>query len=255
MARRNAFDETRGPVPVVILVGADKGGVGKTTTSRALLDYYAAHNLLVRAFDTETPRGTLKRFHADITDVVDITTVADQMSIIDTLESSEVKISVIDIRAGLLSRTLQAFEDIGFLQAAREGQFAVHVVHVLGSSIASLEEIEEVAPFVEDLTYYVAKNFINESDFFEWDEATYNKYFKRLKNAVELTVPKLHEMAYEQVDISGLPFSEFVANKTRHGDNAGFSFVLRGYVRKWMADVSAEFDRVGLGKVVSGDGG
>lgn len=253
MARRKSSEENKGPTPTVILVGADKGGVGKTTISRALLDYFATNSTLVRAFDTETPRGTLKRFHSDITDIVDITTVADQMSIIDTLETTEIKISVIDIRAGLLSRTLQALEDIGFLEAARDGQFAVHVVHVLGSSIASLEEIEEVAPYVEDLTYYVAKNFINESDFFEWDEATYNKYFKRLKNAVELTVPKLHEMAYEQVDISGLPFSDFVANKTARGDNAGFSFVLRGYVRKWMSDVSTEFDRVGLGQVVSSD--
>ena len=48
--------------PAVILVGADKGGVGKTTVSRVLLDYLAANNVLTRAFDTETPRGTLNRF-------------------------------------------------------------------------------------------------------------------------------------------------------------------------------------------------
>ena len=51
--------------PAVILVGADKGGVGKTTVSRALLDYFIAHNIPTRAFDTESPRGTLKRFHPD----------------------------------------------------------------------------------------------------------------------------------------------------------------------------------------------
>ena len=44
--------------PAVILVGADKGGVGKTTVSRALLDYFIAHNIPTRAFDTEAPRGT-----------------------------------------------------------------------------------------------------------------------------------------------------------------------------------------------------
>jgi Mrp family chromosome partitioning ATPase len=42
--------------PAVIVVGADKGGVGKTTIARALLDYLAANNVLTRAFDTETPR-------------------------------------------------------------------------------------------------------------------------------------------------------------------------------------------------------
>ena len=45
--------------PAVILVGADKGGVGKTTVSRALLDYLIAQSIPTRAFDTESPRGTL----------------------------------------------------------------------------------------------------------------------------------------------------------------------------------------------------
>ena len=66
--------------PAVILVGADKGGVGKTTVSRALLDYLAANNILARAFDTEHPRGTLKRFHPGQTEIVDITSTQDQMA-------------------------------------------------------------------------------------------------------------------------------------------------------------------------------
>src|SRR5207253_7093542 len=49
--------------PTVILVGADKGGVGKTIVARTLLDYLVANNVPARAFDTEAPKGTLKRFH------------------------------------------------------------------------------------------------------------------------------------------------------------------------------------------------
>jgi hypothetical protein len=30
--------------PALILVGADKGGVGKTTVARTLLDYFTAHH-------------------------------------------------------------------------------------------------------------------------------------------------------------------------------------------------------------------
>ena len=72
--------------PAVILVGADKGGVGKTTVSRTLLDYFASRKVPTRAFDTEHPRGTLSRFHPEITDVVDVTSVPDQMKIFDTIE-------------------------------------------------------------------------------------------------------------------------------------------------------------------------
>ena len=107
--------------PAVILVGADKGGVGKTTVSRTLLDYFIAHNVPTRAFDTESPRGTLKRFHPDITEVVDITTTSDQMKIFDTLNAASATVTVIDVRAGLMSPTLAALRDIGFLDAAQEG--------------------------------------------------------------------------------------------------------------------------------------
>ena len=55
--------------PAVVLIGADKGGVGKTTVARTLLDYFVAHQVEVRAFDTEVLRGTLKRFHPERTEI------------------------------------------------------------------------------------------------------------------------------------------------------------------------------------------
>src|SRR6201746_1982405 len=91
--------------PAVIVVGADKGGVGKTTVSRTVLDYFSANNVPTRAFDTESPRGTLKRFHPDVTEIVDMTTTSDQMKIFDTLNSSSPSVTVIDPSFGLLAPT------------------------------------------------------------------------------------------------------------------------------------------------------
>ena len=149
--------------PAVILVGADKGGVGKTTVARTLLDYFSAHQTPTRAFDTESPRGTLKRFHPDVTEVVDVTSVPDQMKIFDTLGSAEAKVTVIDVRAGLLSSTLRALSDIGFLESAKKGQITFAVFHILGPSIASLDEIAETAQFVGDASYFLVKNLINDT--------------------------------------------------------------------------------------------
>ena len=90
------------------------------------------------------------------------------------------------------------------------------------------------------------KNFINNTHYFEWDEKTHNSYFKSVKNAVEITIPKLPEMATEQVELASVPFGTFIANKKQSGDPASYSFVLRGYVRHWLGNVWAEYDRVGL---------
>ena len=232
--------------PAVILVGADKGGVGKTTVSRTLLDYFASRKIATRAFDTECPKGTLKRFYPDITDVVDVTSVSDQMKIFDTIESAAAQITLIDIRAGLMSPTLGALRDIGFLDMAKRSDLTFAVFHILGPSIASLEEIAETSKFLVDARYFLVKNFINNTSFFDWDERTYNSYFNRIKDAVEIGVPKLSEMAYEQVEVSAVPFATFIADKTASGAPASNSFVLRGYVRHWLGNVFAEYDRVRL---------
>jgi hypothetical protein len=237
--------------PAVILVGADKGGVGKTTVARTLIDYFGAHNVPLRAFDTESPRGTLKRFHPDLTEVVDVTQVADQMKIFDTLGNDVNKVTVIDVRAGLLSPTLKALGEIGLLDSAKKGQITFVVFHILGPSIASLEEIAETANTVGDANYFLVKNFVNSTTFFEWDPATYNSYFKRIKGAAEISVPKLNEMAYEQVEVASTPFVGFVANKDARGENANYSFVLRGYVRHWLGNVWGEYDRVNLMDLVA----
>ena len=238
--------------PTVILVGADKGGVGKTTVSRTLLDYFTAHQVPTRAFDSEAPKGTLKRFHPDITDVVDVTTIPDQMRIFDTL--SDAAVTVIDVRAGLLSPTLRALRDIGFLDAVKKGQITFAVFHILGSSLASLNEIEDTSTFTTDAKYFLVKNYFNNTSFFEWDQPTHAAYFKRFKDAVEITIPKLNEMAYEQVELASVPFLTFVANKNQKGDAANYSFVLRGYVRHWLGNVWGEYDRIKLNDFVASAG-
>src|SRR5216684_2635513 len=200
--------------PVVIVVGADKGGVGKTTVSRTLLDYFDTNNIPTRAFDTESPRGTLKRFHPDTTEIVDMTTTSDQMKIFDTLNAAAPSVTVIDVRAGLMSPAL-----------------------------ASLNEIAETANFMQGAKYFLVKNFVNDTHFFEWDKTTYNFYFRKLQDATELSIPKLNEMAFEQVEIASVPFLKFIANKGVDDEAADYSFVLRGYVRHWLTNVWREFDR------------
>src|SRR6266700_2220965 len=166
--------------PVVLLIGADKGGVGKTTIARTVLDYLAANGTPARAFDTEFPRGTLKRFH------------------------------------------------------------------VVGPSVASLEEIGDITRYAGDHQYFVVKNFINETSFFDWHPEIYRSYLEKVKDAVQLNIPKLNEMACEQVDLAGVPLSTFIANKDTRGENGDYSLVLRGYVRTWLNQISGEYDRIRL---------
>lgn len=232
--------------PTLILVGADKGGVGKTTVSRALLDFFARKNVLTRAFDTENPRGTLKRFYPAITEIVDLGNVAHQMKVLDTLESANVPVTLVDFKAGNMTYSLDLFERIGVLEAARNGMFNIGLFHVIGPSIASLDEMAEIVKYMQGVQYVMSRNFINETNFFEWDQGTQRKYFSQVPKGHEINIPKLNEMAYEQVDLSGVTFKDFIDNRAADGQPGKFSFVLRGYVRKWCSEIDEEFSQVKL---------
>ena len=241
--------------PAVLIVGADKGGVGKTTITRTLLDYLVKNNTSARAFDGEFPRGTLKRFHPGQTEIVNLVSTPDQMRMLDTLTTSGEKVSVIDIRAGLLSPTLNALKDIGFFDAVRNDEYTFSLFHILGPSVSSLEEIGEILPFMKGGSYFAVKNFINEASFFDWDKNVYDNYFKQAKEAIEVNIPKLNEMACEQVELAGVPFSAFIKNRNPQGQAGNYSLVLRGYVKTWLGRVFDEFDRIGLiERLINGPG-
>ena len=142
------------------------------------------------------------------------------MKIFDTLNSAEAAVTLIDVRAGLMSPTLKALRDIGFIDAAKKGQITFAVFHILGPTIASLDEITETAAYLGDARYFMVKNFINNTHFFEWDEATHASYFKQIKDAVELVIPKLNEMATEQLELASVPYLTFIANKKQSGEPA-----------------------------------
>jgi hypothetical protein len=151
--------------PQVVIVGADKGGVGKTTVSRILLDFYEDRGVRTRAFDTETPVGVLKRFNSAVTEIVDLTHTDGQVAVFDNLHVAPV--TLIDIRAGLLSPSLKLLGELGFLSMSREGKLDVKVLHVIGSTVASFNEIAATAAALGDAKHYVVTNHINDASFFE----------------------------------------------------------------------------------------
>jgi hypothetical protein len=204
--------------PLVVIVGADKGGVGKTMVSRALLDYFAQNAIDYRAFDTEIPNGVLKRFYPGKTELVDLTDSDGQMKVFDTLGSA---VTVIDIRAGLLSPTLKTLKEIGYLDPAK---CKITVLHVLGNSQASVGEVKGITDAIATSRYIAVANRINETKF-EFP-------------AGSLDIPKMDVKAGESVDASSMSFSTY--GKT------GPSGVLRGYVNHWLGLVFAQFDAAKL---------
>ncbi len=214
-------------VPTVMIVGADKGGVGKTTLTRALLDYLKANAIDYRAFDTEPGPGVLKRFFP-AAEVVDLSKSDGQMTVFDTLQRS--RMTVIDCKAGLLSEIIQTLANIGLLDAVREGKLNLVILHVLGATVESLKEIEATASIIAGCRYFLVTNHINDTAYFGWGNPEAAAAMAMSEAVIDVT--KLDSLACEHVDKASVSFNDFVANQ----DN---SMVMRGKVRHWLGKVFA----------------
>ena len=73
---------------------------------------------------------------------------------------------------------------------------------------------------------------------------------QKAKSAHQLTIPHLNEMACEQVEVASVPFTTFIADKKQNGEAASYSFVLRGYVRHWLDNVWALYDRAKVNEML-----
>jgi hypothetical protein len=185
--------------PLIVIVGADKGGVRKTTVTRAFLDYLDAQGIPRRVFDTEHPAGSLNRFYP-AAPVIDIASVQDQMRVFDAVDANAV--TVVDIRAGLLSPTLCALDEVKLLDDVRKGTVRLALVHVLGPTITSLGEIAETAMLIGGgISHYLVKNHIADAQFFDWDPAKAQTYFGKIR-ASTIDVPHLKEIACEVVRVN-----------------------------------------------------
>lgn len=217
--------------PHVVVVGADKGGVGKTTVSRTLMDYFKSKGSTLRGIDTQ-PGGSLKRFFPDNTTILDLAKSDDQMKVFDTLR--EAQVSLIDCRAGLLSELLYTLDEIGFLDSIKDDKLAISVLHILGSSQASLDEIAQMAKLVKGARHFLVLNKINDAAFMGLTDD-----MKKVGNGL-IEIGQLNTLAADTVDRLGMPFDAYVAaapNAERH-----VSPTLQGYVRAWEKRCFDAFD-------------
>lgn len=228
--------------PLIIIAGADKGGVGKTQVCRALdayLDAPAYRGSPRKVLDSQYPKGDLIKFCPGA-EIVDITSVRDQMKIFDTLTG----VTILDVSAGQLGFLMRALDEARLLDDVRDGKLRIALLHVLGPSLASLSEIADAtAALGSSAAHFIVKNRITPKAFdWENDDDTNAKSLRALAK-VTIEVPHLDADANWAVQEAHKPFTAFIT-----GDA---SRTLRGYVVRWLERTHKAFDDVGLGKMIA----
>jgi CobQ/CobB/MinD/ParA nucleotide binding domain len=232
--------------PTLVLVGAQKGGVGKTTTARLLMHWLAENKRQHAAFDTEHPVGSLARFYPSVTEIVDLSRVADQARVFDTLAAArDGTVLVLDLKAGMFYDILSLMEDLHLFRDARDGAFNLVFLHVIGSTLESTKEIADTFDRFKGASHIAVKNVASGANMDRWDASRAREAFLS-QGGVEIEVPPLDPLAYQAVDDASTSFRDFVDNKRADDTPASHSYTLRAYVRRWLLLSTLQLDKLGL---------
>ena len=197
----------------LILVTGDKGGVGKSFTSRILIDFLDQAGVGISIFDTDITNSTLFRFysHGDRVTQLDFENIEALDSLLNDLSLASNKTLLIDCAAGSLGKFSNWMSEIDLLSLKDELKFKISLVFVLSSDkdcVAILKDVEE--EFKNDAQYIIVRNQGRGSDFSLYDNSKVRSKLLEKRKCTEINLPKLLEKTAVILDKMNLTVSEAI---------------------------------------------
>lgn len=243
----------------LVVVHGDKGGVGKSTVSRLLADFFVERNIPARGYDGDPSTNDFSRFHKGTVERVDLAKVESIAPILDRLmdgsptpetdqatNASGTRGAMHDAGGGLAFLDLSArsgadaanwLVDSGALDAVENDELVVTVVFVLGPTSTSVQLLAATYEKLgNDVCWIVAKNMHAAESYEIYDRS---KIRADLANAgaVEIAVPSLPTPIYQRIDALEIPF------RTARDDRSKLGFTQANYVGSFLAMAFDELDR------------
>ena len=228
----------------IVFVTGDKGGVGKSFTSRALLDWYVVNGVSVKAFDTDKTNSTLFRFFNKTKEekiTLDQLDTDDQSALDNFLEeiaAGNNEICMIDCAARTMDKLLLWMKEIAFFELAKEYDIKITLAFVLGPEkdcVAILKDV--VGEFGNHVDYVLIKNEGKGMVFRVYDESNTRKIVLDELSGKEISIPQLYSKTSLEVDRMSLPFS-------MAKESTVLGIADKSRVRTFQNKVFSEFEKV-----------
>jgi hypothetical protein len=218
----------------VVIITGDKGGVGKSTFARGLLQLYINKKLKYLAYDSDHRNAQLYRHYNSVkpgVKLLDIFTRGGADDLLVDLESEHPPLALVDLPAqsGVFFEEFE--KDLGVFDAVKELGYRVTMVNVLSRVKDSVNILRVLHEYCGDrVDYVVVKNlFHGEADKFEryQDSETRTKLLST--GAVEILMPDLFFKPYDYIDEKNLPFSAVLESKEAN-------IVVKSRVSAWLKE-------------------
>jgi hypothetical protein len=224
----------------ILLIGGEKGGVGKSLVSRALAQYFIDHSMPFVGFDTDRSHGALMRFYADYASPILIDRYEALDHIVETaVEHPGIRV-LVDLAAQTHAPLVAWMDDSGVLDLAPENALRITYWHVMDTGRDSVDLLRQVLErFHDRLNYVVVRNQLRGNDFSNLEKSGLLDRLSDLGGRV-VEIKQLHQSVIQKIDARDSSF--WAAKQSGAEFGAGLGLMERQRLKTWINNVFAEFD-------------
>lgn len=227
------------PVKRVVFGTGDKGGTGKSTWIRGLLDVYRYRGINCLAYDCDKRNSQLHRHYHRLDPGVkqaDIFTRGGADSLLIDLDAQKPDVVLVDLPAQS-GEFFERFEaDLGLFKAIETLGYRATMVSVISRVKDSIGALKLLMDYCgSQVDYVVVKNlFYGDERFFNRYDSSKTRTAFLEQGGIEMLMPDLYWMAYDLVDDHNLTFRE----ATKAGDL--IHVVNRSRIFQWLSKLEEE---------------
>ncbi|CAN5440905.1 hypothetical protein BH09PSE5_BH09PSE5_49300 [soil metagenome] len=228
----------------ILLVGGEKGGVGKSVVARLLAQYMIDHEMPFIGFDTDRSHGSLLRFYANYASPVVIDNYGSMDKIIEAAVEVPERRVLVDLAAQTHAPLVKWMDESGVLDMADESGMSVRYWHVMDSGKDACDMLKRLLDrFGARLNYVVVLNQLR-AETFEIFEQSGEKERAASLGAKIITIKRLHDTVIAKIDASSSSF--WTATQTPDMAPSTLGMMERQRAKMWLKAAYAEIDKAGV---------
>jgi hypothetical protein len=228
----------------LILVHGDKGGVGKSTLSRSVLDYLYRGIRVPVVYDADYRNSQVHRFYKDVFPVeqldLGVTGAFDQIldNLAEAQKSTEKHNIFVDLPAQAGSDLDEALSEMRFVEALDSIHARVTLLFVVGRSQDSINALRiAYNVFGGSSDFVIVKNaFFGGPDHYTLYNSSPIRDQLITAGAKELLIPSMWGDAYDAIDRLNLPFFKVAESE--------LPLSIKARVSSWLDKCDTQFEKI-----------
>jgi len=197
------------------LIFNGKGGVGKSFFAVNFVQYLKDQNVPFSACDCDNENSTLKRFHGDEVQFLDLSHPRGLDAMIQALDKTH--LVVVDCRAASTDVFFSFFDDIDLSATLKDLSASMTLVMPINQEADSIDQLQRATEKLKNTcSYVVLRNTVHSESFPLFENTVIRKRLLKELGAKEITMTKLQPWLVEELSHQNLTITAALKDGHMH---------------------------------------